>query len=189
MINNLAIRMITLAAGLSALPFALSVCPPFQIAIGTSIAAAHSGHITFIYTNECRFLDTLDGYICGSGYVEGAEVQCKAGTKTPNTVRLGDGSNWGNCVSTTESCGNGLDVNWCCSSELPRAWIDIASFSTDDVIQLRDSAAPYHRVEYRLPSDWQPQGLSGLQIQLRPFISARPNRSYSTYAVLAQSTS
>ncbi|KAF8512438.1 hypothetical protein JB92DRAFT_2830792 [Gautieria morchelliformis] len=115
MINNLAIRMITLAVGLSALPFVLSerVCPDGTIGIGTSHAITGPFELSIIYSNDCGVIDSKDGNICSS-YRRGAAVQCNAGTEVPNTAQTGDGTDWGPCFSVTETCGNNRPVEWCC---------------------------------------------------------------------------
>ncbi|KAF8517659.1 hypothetical protein JB92DRAFT_2905563 [Gautieria morchelliformis] len=120
MINNLAIHVITLAVGLGALPSALSVCPDRQIGIGHDFSLA-GGAYSVIRANNCGIIADRSAAvdkdnICGS-YNHGATVQCNAGTQIPNTAQTGDGTNWGNCHSTNESCGvtDVQNVHFCCS--------------------------------------------------------------------------
>ncbi|KAF8517657.1 hypothetical protein JB92DRAFT_2828992 [Gautieria morchelliformis] len=118
MINNLAIRMFTLVVGLSALPSVLSVCERYkEIGLGNAYAGSAGEH-SLIFSNDCDIIDQrklLSGNICANDYIHRASVQCIAGTQTPNTVQTGDGNNWGNCRSVTQSCGNGQVVHYCCA--------------------------------------------------------------------------
>ncbi|KAF8520285.1 hypothetical protein JB92DRAFT_1909083 [Gautieria morchelliformis] len=120
MINNLAIRMITLAVGLSALPSALSVCPDRDIGIGIG-TQADGFQYGVIYANDCGIIDSrasLDGTFCSINYSKGASVQCDS-ARVPNSAQTGDGTDWGPCFKTSASCGNenGSDqhVQYCCS--------------------------------------------------------------------------
>ncbi|KAF8464309.1 hypothetical protein JB92DRAFT_2838809 [Gautieria morchelliformis] len=126
MIKNLAIRVVTLAVGLGALPSVLSVCPDGQIGIGF---ADNKG--AAIRTNKCDVIARreTEGFqltICG-GYNNGASVQCNAGTATglepclhvpqsnPNTAQTGDGTDWGNCRRASNETCDVWQVLFCCS--------------------------------------------------------------------------
>ncbi|KAF8520284.1 hypothetical protein JB92DRAFT_3094697 [Gautieria morchelliformis] len=124
MINNLAIRMITLAVGLGALPSALSVCPEGEIGIGLG---THPSGLSYgvIYANNCGIIDSrgpLDGTFCGTNYADGASVQCDSAQEA-NTAQTPDGSRWANCYRKAGTCGkeNGSDqhVLFCCPRALP----------------------------------------------------------------------